>query len=88
MRSCRCRGSCTVKLPVMPRCMSRTCPPDKWASRYFPRRCRRSTLRPRRRAAKFSGQRKPEIRPVLIDARERLALKRRLEAAPHDFDFG
>ena len=37
---------------------------------------------------KVLGQRKSEVRPVLIDAREHAAVERRLEAAPHDFDFG
>jgi len=34
------------------------------------------------------GQGEPEVGPVLLNAGKHLALKRRLQAAPNNFDFG
>ena len=77
-----------VKRPVMPRCMSSTSPPDKMRQQILPPPLQPLDLRPAQPRREVLRQRKPQVGPVLIDARERLAFERRLEAAPHDFDFG
>ena len=38
-------------------------------------------------AGEIFRQRKPQVGPVLVDARERVPGERRLEAAAHDLDF-
>jgi hypothetical protein len=43
-----------------------------------------AALQPRREAL---GQGESEVGPMLLDAREYLALKGRLQAAPNGFDF-
>ncbi len=44
-------------------------------------------LAPAQPAGEIVRQRKPQVRPVLIDAREHVPGERRLEAAAHDLDF-
>ncbi len=79
--------SCTVKLPVMPRCMISTCPPDRCASRYFAPPLQPLDLAPAQPVGETLGQGKAQVGTALVDAREACPTSAGREAAAHGLDF-